>query len=495
MKIKGILGAVGLVTVGILFGALLVSGFGLVRPGWADINLGATNPPVNLDADATSFSKAFIEVAEKVTPTIVQITVVAERDNPHKDFFFFPFDDRIPKEQQGSGSGIIISDDGYILTNNHVVEKATKVSVGLSDRRSFSAKVVGTDPLTDLAVIKIDAENLTSAYLGDSDNLKVGQWVMAIGNPLSLSSTVTAGIVSAIGRGQLGLIRDSYGVENFIQTDAVINPGNSGGALVDLSGAVVGVNSAIATQGTGTYIGYGFAIPINIAKTVAKEIIAYGKVNRGYIGINIGEVDDALAKSVGLDRPRGVIIQGIVEGGAASETDLKSGDIILSIDGRELNKPNELQSYVASKSAGTSIDLKIFRDGKEIDRKITLKARDEDAKTTPVKMKDDEAAKKDSKSSTISFEQIGLTVKNLSEKDKENLKVDNGILISGVEEFSKSADQRLFSGLVIVEADKKQINDVASFEKIVDSKKGKAVLLKVQDKDGNSRFVGLEIPE
>jgi serine protease Do len=495
MKIKGILGAVGLVTVGILFGALLVSGFGLVRPGWADINLGATNPPVNLDADATSFSKAFIEVAEKVTPTIVQITVVAERDNPHNDFFFFPFDDRIPKEQQGSGSGIIISEDGYILTNNHVVEKATKVSVGLSDRRSFSAKVVGTDPLTDLAVIKIDAENLTSAYLGDSDNLKVGQWVMAIGNPLSLSSTVTAGIVSAIGRGQLGLIRDSYGVENFIQTDAVINPGNSGGALVDLSGAVVGVNSAIATQGTGTYIGYGFAIPINIAKTVAKEIIAYGKVNRGYIGINIGEVDDALAKSVGLDRPRGVIIQGIVEGGAASETDLKSGDIILSIDGRELNKPNELQSYVASKSAGTSIDLKIFRDGKEIDRKITLKARDEDAKTTPVKMKDDEAAKKDSKSSTISFEQIGLTVKNLSEKDKENLKVDNGILISGVEEFSKSADQRLFSGLVIVEADKKQINDVASFEKIVDSKKGKAVLLKVQDKDGNSRFVGLEIPE
>jgi len=248
MKIKGILGAVALVGVGILFGALLVSGFGLVRPGWADINLGATNPPVNLDADATSFSKAFIEVAEKVTPAIVQINVVAERENPHQDFFFFPFDDKLPKEQQGSGSGIIISDDGYILTNNHVVEKASKVTVGLSDKRSFTAKVVGTDPLTDLAVIKIDVENLTAAYLGDSDNLKVGQWIMAIGNPLSLSSTVTAGIVSAIGRGQLGLIRDSYGVENFIQTDAVINPGNSGGAMVDLSGAVVGINSAIATD-------------------------------------------------------------------------------------------------------------------------------------------------------------------------------------------------------------------------------------------------------
>ena len=496
MKVKGIVGAVALVAVGILFGALLVSGFGLVRPGWADINLGATNPPVNLDADATSFSKAFIEVADKVTPAIVQINVVAEREsNPHKDFFFFPFDDKLPKEQQGSGSGIIISDDGYILTNNHVVEKATKVTVGLSDRRTFSAKVVGTDPLTDLAVIKIDANNLTTAYLGDSDNLKVGQWVMAIGNPLSLSSTVTAGIVSAIGRGSLGLIRDSYGVENFIQTDAVINPGNSGGAMVDLSGAVVGINSAIATQGTGTYIGYGFAIPINLAKTVAKEIIAFGKVNRGYIGVNIGEVNDALAKSVGLDRPRGIIIQGIVEGGAASETDLKSGDIILSIDGKEVNQSNVLQSYIASKSAGTTIALKLFRDGKEIDRKITLKARDEDTKTKPVTMKDEGSSKSETKSNTISFESIGLTVKNLSEKDKENLNVSSGVLITKVEDFGKAADQRLGAGLVIVEADKKKVNDVNSFEKIMDGKKGKAVLLKVQDKDGNSRFVGLEIPE
>ena len=495
MKVKGILGAVALVTVGILFGALLVSGFGLVRPGWADVNLGAQNPPVNLDADATSFSKAFIEVAEKVTPAIVQITVVAERDNPHKDFFFFPFDKNIPKEQQGSGSGIIISDDGYILTNNHVVDKATKVSVGLSDRRTFTAKVVGTDPLTDLAVIKIDAENLTTAYLGDSDNLKVGQWVMAIGNPLSLSSTVTAGIVSAIGRGQLGLIRDSYGVENFIQTDAVINPGNSGGAMVDLSGAVVGINSAIATQGTGTYIGYGFAIPINLAKNVAKEIIAFGKVNRGYIGVNIGEVNDALAKSVGLDRPRGIIIQGIVEGGAASDTDLKSGDIILSVDGKELNKPNELQSYVASKSAGTSISLKIFRDGKEVDRKITLKSRDEDSTNKPVVKKEDDGAKSESKSNTINFDNLGLTVKNLNEKDKESLNVNSGIVITQVEDFGKAADQNLGSGLVIVEADKKKISDVSSFEKIVNSKKGKAVLLKVQDKEGNSRFVGLEIPE
>jgi serine protease Do len=495
MKIKGILGAVALVVVGILFGALLVSGFGLVRPGWADINLGAHNPPVSLDADATSFSKAFIEVAQKVTPAIVQITVVSERENPHKDLFFFPFQDQLPKEQEGSGSGIIISDDGYILTNNHVVAKATKVTVGLSDKRTFSAKVVGTDPLTDLAVIKIDANNLTTAYLGDSDNLKVGQWVMAIGNPLSLTSTVTAGIVSAIGRGQLGLIRDSYGVENFIQTDAVINPGNSGGALVDLSGAVVGINSAIATQGTGTYIGYGFAIPINLAKSVAKEIIAYGKVNRGYIGINIGEVDDAIAKSVGLDKPRGVIIQGIVDGGAASQADLKSGDIILSIDGKELNEPNELQGYVASKTAGTTVDLKIFRDGKELERKVTLKPRKEEDKTEPVVQKENDESNNNSKSNVATFDNLGLSVKNLSDKEKETFNVDKGVLITDVESFSKADDQRLFKGLVIVEVDKKPVKDVETFKKMIDSKKGSAVLLKVQDKDGNTRFVGLEIPE
>jgi len=336
MKIKGLIGAASILIVGIIFGAILVSGFGLVRPSLADLNLGAKEPPVKLDADASSFSQAFIEVASKVTPAIVQITVVSERENPHQDWFFFPFKD-LPKEQKGSGSGIIISEDGYILTNNHVVEKASKVTVGLSDKREFEAKVIGTDPLTDLAVVKIDAKNLPVAYLGNSDDLKVGQWVMAIGNPLSLTSTVTAGIVSAINRGQLGLIRDSYGVENFIQTDAAINPGNSGGALVDLSGAVIGVNSAIASSSGGTYIGYGFAIPINLAKSVSQDLIAHGKVSRGYIGINIGEVDDAIAKSIGLDKPKGVIIQGIVEDGAASKADIRAGDVIIEIDGRPVN--------------------------------------------------------------------------------------------------------------------------------------------------------------
>jgi serine protease Do len=494
MKIKGIIGALSLLLIGIIFGAILVSGFGFVRPSLADLKLGATEPPVKLDADASSFSQAFIEVAEKVTPAIVQIGVVSERENPHKDWFFFPFKD-MPNEQRGSGSGIIISADGYIVTNNHVVENASKVTVGLSDKRQFDATVVGTDPLTDLAVVKIDADNLPVAFLGNSDNLKVGQWVMAIGNPLSLSSTVTAGIVSAIGRGQLGLIRDSYGVENFIQTDAAINPGNSGGALVDLSGAVIGINSAIAAGGGGTYIGYGFAIPVNLAKAVAQDLIAHGKVSRGYIGINIGEVDNAIAKSLGMDAPKGIIIQGIVEDGAASQADLKAGDIILEIDGREVNRPNELQSYVASLTAGSTVKLKIFRDGNTLERKVTLKARDEEIKTEPVSNNGDSKDKSESGSSSATFDDIGLTVKNLSEKDKSDYNVNSGVIISQVKPFSKAEDQKLFSGLIITEADKEKIDNVNDFKQIIGKKKGSALLLKVVDKEGNNRFVGIEIPE
>lgn len=495
MNYKGILGAAVLILIGIIFGAILVSGFGVVRPSFADISLGAAKPPVNLDADATSFSKAFIEVAEKVTPTIVQVSVVSERENPHADFFFFPFKD-MPKEQRGSGSGIIISDDGYIVTNNHVVENATKVTVGMSDKRSFDAKVVGTDPLTDLAVIKIDAKNLSAAYLGDSDDLKVGQWVMAIGNPLSLASTVTAGIVSAIGRGNLGLIKDSYGVENFIQTDAAINPGNSGGALVDLSGAVIGVNSAIAAGNTGTYIGYGFAIPINLVKSVAKDLIAHGKISRGYIGVNIGEVDDAIAKSLGLDKPKGIIVQGIIEDGAASKADIKEGDVILKVDGREVNKPNQLQGYVASKTAGTTIKLTLFRDGKEIEREVTLKSRDKDTKNEPVadNQKDSEESK-ESKSTSAKFDDIGLSVANLTAKQKSDYKVDYGVMITEVKSFSKAEDRQLAKDLVILEADKKKIYSAGDLVKIFKDKKGSAVLLKLQTKDGNNFFRGIEIPD
>lgn len=501
MKQKKLFGSLALVMVGILFGAILVSGYSWVKPGNAKIALGAKAAPVQFDGEANAFSKAFIDVAEKVTPTIVNINVVAKTKAEDNDggFFMFPFGnrDQMPQEQEGSGSGIIISEDGYILTNNHVVDKATKVTVILSDKRSFDATVVGNDPLTDLAVVKIESSNLPVAFLGESDNVKVGQWVMAIGNPYGLTSTVTAGIVSAMGRGQLGLNRNSedggYGIEDFIQTDAAINPGNSGGALVDLSGSVIGVNAAIATR-TGSYVGYGFAIPISIAKSVAKDLIANGKVSRGYIGVSIEEVNAPTAKSIGLDRPHGVMVQSLVKGGAAESSDIKLGDVILKVDGKEVNKANELQGYVVTKSAGTKVKLLIYRDKKEIERTVTLKPKDEDAK---VETASNSEAKKEEKVSpaTASFDKVGLTVKNLTGKEKETLKVENGIQITEVKPHSKASDQRISMGLVIVEADNKKIKNVAEFKEIVEGKKGSAVLLRLQDGGGNTRFAGIEIPE
>lgn len=500
MRTKNIVAALALVVLGVIFGAVLVSGFGWVRPSLAEVQIGTQAAPVqDIDPELLNFNNAFIEVAEKVTPSIVQIRVISrvDRDDSQNDpfHFFMPFRDDIPRERQGSGSGVIISDDGYILTNNHVVENASQVSVDLYDRTSYDAEVIGTDPLTDLAVIKIDAEDLPAAYLGDSDKLKVGQWVMAIGNPLAFTSTVTAGIVSAFGR-SLNLIRDSYGVENYIQTDAVINKGNSGGALVDLSGAVVGINSAIATDGmSSTYIGYGFAIPINLAKSVAQDLIANGKVNRGYIGVRIEAVDAATAKAIGLEKPKGVLIQDIIEDGAAAEEDIKEGDVILKVDDVEVNQPNELQAYIARKRANDEVVLTLFRDGDTIERTVTLKARDEDEST--VKASDDKKEDRDldRKIDELEIESIGLTIRDMTSSQLSAYDVEYGVLITDVKRYSKAYDQGLGRGLVITELDRKPINDVMEFEDIVESKKGNAVLLKVIDKQGTTRFVGLEIPE
>jgi len=497
MKQKNLIGTISLIFIGIVFGAILVSGFGWVRPSYGDVKIGADKPPVEqLNADASAFNNAFIQVAEKVTPSIVQVTVVTTSKNKNQDgfHFFFPFKDDVPQEQKGGGSGIIISEDGYILTNNHVVNDAKNVSVTLHDKRVFDATVIGTDPLTDLGVIKIDTKNLPAAYLGDSDKIKVGQWVMAIGNPLSLASTVTAGIISAKSR-NININNDSYAVEDYIQTDAAINPGNSGGALVDLNGSVVGINSAIATNGmTQTYIGYGFAIPINLAKAVANDLISNGKISRGYIGVQISEVDASTAKASGLGEARGVIVQDIVEGGAASAEDIKEGDIILKVDQRETNQPNELQSYIASKRAGTVVKLTIFRDGKEITRNVTLKARDE--KGAPTVTASNRLKKgKDVDAKELSFDNLGFTVRNLTEDEKDQYKVKNGLMISDVKNYSKAFNQRLFAGGVIVSADKKEMKSVSDLKSIFDNKKGDAIMLKVVDNQGNSRLIGLDIPK
>ena len=320
---------------------------------------------------------------------------------------------------------------------------------------------------------------------------------MAIGNPLSFASTVTAGIVSAVGR-NLNIIKDAkgYSVENFIQTDAAINPGNSGGALVNLKGEVVGINSAIATNGmTSSYIGYGFAIPIDLAKSVAADLIANGKVSRGYIGVRIEDVNDQTAKAFGLDKPSDVLIQEVTEDGAASKEDIKSGDIILEIDGHEITQTNELQSYVARKRAGEKVKLKLFRDGKNIERSVKLKAPDGEENAKPVSNNKIENEGEDLDAKEISFDNIGMTVQNLKASERKNYKVEGGILVTNIKQYGQAYNQGLFEKLVIVEVDKKPINSVREFEKIIKSKKGEAILLKLADSKGSTRYVGMEIPE
>ena len=506
MRKRSLISTISLVLIGFIFGTFVVTSFSWNRPSGDMVQIGADNPPVErIDVDASKLNNAFVEVAEKVTPSIVQIIVVSTRkrnpmfdeDNPFFRMFRTP--DSEPQQRQSGGSGVIISKDGYIITNNHVIENADNVTVHLNDKRTFKATVVGTDPNTDLAVIKIDAKNLPAIYFGNSDKVRIGEWVMAIGNPLSFTSTVTAGIISGRGR-NLNIIQsktnDNYSIEDFLQTDAAINPGNSGGALVDLTGALIGINTAIATNGlTSSYIGYGFAIPINLAQSVARDLIEFGKVNRGYIGIQIQELDAATAKALGLSKPQGVLIQGIVEDGAAANVDVKDGDVILSIDNKELNSPNELQSYIGTKRAGDVVKLKIFRNKKEISRDIKLKARDNDSNKESIDKKiENKSNEKPSKIDKKEYSDVGISVRNLTKAELERLKVKNGILITNVKNYSNAFNQGLRNEFVITEVNQKPINSVGEFDDVITNNKGQAILLKVVFRDV-TRIVGLELPE
>lgn len=507
MSKKSILASLFLITVGIILGALLVSsstngvGIGLAG-GKDDIKLGAAAPPITNNADLKIASNSFVAVSKAVTPTVVSITVTTSRKksdrNMPQDFWHFFGPDNRPREQeksQGAGSGVIVTSDGYIVTNNHVVEDADEsgIEVQMENQKTrYKAKVIGTDPTTDLAVIKIDKKNLPVAALGNSDNVQVGEWVLAIGNPLSLSSTVTAGIVSAIGRA-INIISDQYGIENFIQTDAAINPGNSGGALVNMSGEVIGINTAIATTNM-SYQGYGFAVPVNIVKTVAMDLIQNGKVRRGYIGVKIGQVDQTMADAIGLETARGVLVQEIVKDGAGEGAGIKNGDVILSIDGKEVNEPNELQSYIATRHAGDVATLKLFRDGRTLDKKVTLKALEAEKTAVKASNKREEETDRDSKSSAVKFDNLGMSIRSLTSDEKKEVDVENGVVVSEVKPYGEAFERRIGENDVIVEADRKPVRSPGDLKKIIESKKsGDSVLLRVKKPQGVTAYIAVQI--
>ncbi|OLC79163.1 MAG: hypothetical protein AUH78_01170 [Gemmatimonadetes bacterium 13_1_40CM_4_69_8] len=369
---------ISLVGIAFVFGLAFASALNLPRDGRAaeagTILAQTAAPRVPLPAvkPAADLGDAFATVAEHVKPAVVFISsehrerADARRVPPGFEDFF-PQLRRGPQIERGTGSGFIVSTDGYILTNNHVVAGADKVMVRLLDKREFLARVVGTDPETDVAVIKIDSQGLPTVSFGNSDSTRIGEWVLAIGNPLAFSFTVTAGIVSAKGRGLDGLSqgRPGYGIQDFIQTDAAINPGNSGGPLVNVRGEVVGINSAIASE-TGFYAGYGFAIPINLVRNVMTQLVAHGRVQRAVMGVLIGEVRPEDAEKVGLRQVRGVLVEDFSsDDSPAKKGGLQQGDVITALDGQPVEYVAQLQQRVAFKKPGDTVELTVRKENGE----------------------------------------------------------------------------------------------------------------------------------
>lgn len=373
-------------------------------------------------ATAEAMGLDFTAPSRIALPAVVHIASEAERGSGNKQIpdEFYEFFGRPPGGSGPSvstGSGVILTKDGYIVTNNHVVEGATNVRVTLHDNRSYTAKVVGVDPQTDLALLKIDVDDLSFLKLGDSDAVEVGQWVLAVGNPFNLTSTVTAGIVSAKGRA-IGILQNEYGIESFIQTDAAVNPGNSGGALINLNGELVGINTAIASQ-TGSYAGYAFAIPAKIVTKVVDDLMNYGKVQRGLIGIRIQSVSQELNDEKGLGTVQGVYVAEVNPGGAADEAGIKTGDVILKADDHVVVTSADLLGYIAQKRPGDKVKLTLLRDKTEMERSVTLRSSAGDTRLA-------EATR------TETDRELGLTFSEPTQEELKALDLTGGVKVENV---------------------------------------------------------------
>ncbi len=423
----------------------------------------------------------FTYAAQKTTPSVVHIIATKEVNASNRtpqmdgmpdmfrDFFDnFGTPDRGPRQSQGSGSGVIISQDGYIVTNNHVVEDATTVEVVLNDKSTFEAEIIGTDPSTDLAVIKVKAKGLRNIVLGNSDNVKVGQWVLAVGNPFNLESTVTAGIVSAKGR-NLNLLRnkDQVPVESFIQTDAAVNPGNSGGALINPEGELIGINTAIATP-TGTYAGYSFAVPINLVRKVMKDLIEHGSVQRAYLGVEIRQVDGKFADEQGLkDITEGVYVNKVNPGGAAAEAGVQAGDVIIGVDDRPIKSSPELLEEIAKRRPGNKITLKVLRNGASKDLSVFLKGGLNGEKVA-TNVKDDTSNK---------LRTLGIELEELKPEELKELGLENGVRISRIYEGKIKRETNIREGFIVTKSNNKPVKSAEDFLKTLPEGQGGVFLI------------------
>lgn len=394
----------------------------------------------------------FEAAAKRVTPAVVHIRIIYGGGK----FSINALDNYFNPRAHSSGSGVIISDDGYVVTNHHVIEGANSIEVILNNNQRFFAKLVGQDPSTDLALLKIKARNLPFVKYGDSDQVIPGEWVLAIGNPFNLNSTVTAGIVSAKAR-NIGILeeRNNLQVESFIQTDAAVNPGNSGGALVNLKGELIGINSAIATS-TGNYAGYSFAIPVSLVKKIVDDLLEFGTVQRGLLGVQIIDVSADLADSRSLDVVQGVYITRVNEGSAAEESGMAPGDVIVAIDNHAVNSVSELQEWVARNRPGQSINVTYKRDG--------------ETKSVKTKLKNFEGSNEVTKKE-VEFEIEGASLEDISYINLTKLNIDGGILIKELAD-GKWKKAGIKEGFIITHIDKVQVENVEDFNRILAFKSG-----------------------
>ncbi len=455
-----------------------------------ELRMARSAEPISLG----NFSNGFATVLKPALPAVVNIhtSKIVKSRGQQMPFFNDPmfrqfFGDQFGQGQQqpqnereqSLGSGVIVTSDGTIVTNNHVIDGATDIKVDLSDKREFQAKLIGRDEKTDIAVLKIDATNLPTLAVGDSSKLQVGDVIFAIGDPFGIGETATMGIVSATGRNGLGI----EGYEDFIQTDAAINPGNSGGAMIDLHGNLIGINTAILTGGGGGNQGVGFAIPINMARPVMDQIVGHGKVVRGYLGLYPQDVTPALAKQFGLSKPGGALVSGLKPDAPAAKAGLKDGDVILTLNGQQVESANDLRLRVSQTAPGTTVKLQISRDGKTEDVNVTLGElpNDKTAESAP------------GESSGGGLE--GVNVQELTPDAMQQLQLPagtRGVVVTSVDPSSAAAAAGLDRGMVILEVNHKPVRNVAEYKQELATAGKQSVLLLVEVQGGVTQYMVIE---
>jgi Do/DeqQ family serine protease len=406
------------------------------------------------------------------------------------DFFRFFYGEPQSREQQrsqpqtyqqvGTGSGVIISSNGYIITNNHVVDQADDIEVTLLDNEVYKAKVIGTDPSTDLALLQIKKDHLPALTFANSDDVEVGEWVIAVGNPFNLNSTVTAGIVSAKGR-NINIIDDKSAIEAFIQTDAAINPGNSGGALVDLNGDLIGINTAIASP-TGTYAGYGFAIPSNIATKVIEDFMKYGTVQRAYLGIMIRDVNADLAKEDNLKVNEGAYVDSLVENSAAGQAGIREGDVIVKVGDNSILKTADLLEQIGMHRPGDQVQVTVNRNGKEMDYMVTL-ANQKGSKKLIAKDNQD------------ILDKLGANFETLSKDKAKELGIDGGVVVEDLSSGLLKSETEIQDGFIITGVNKDKITSVDDLRKALNHQKGGVMLEGIYENYPGELFYAFGLPE